>query len=501
MKKLIDLVRIVTPNKLAKIDMFINKPSSSSKLQKLYKYLSSRKITDDETALKLLYDGQAENAQKLSVLKYDLKRKLLNSLLLISMNVSVAPRRAASLDLRKSLLTAHLLTLFGQKQYGIQMLERQLPKMLKFEFSLEVIEAARMIRQYYAINERDSEKVAYYNQLIEHQLKVVQLEDLADQYYYSLLDSLSLSTANQNALIELAQQYESDLKAKMIKNPGADLMYKSSMIAIIKCNLKFDYEQVVLICAKTVAFLQEKAYEHKTALFTIHMQWIRACLVLYDIPKAQSLSQSLECPTSVVGHNWFQFYKLQLQVDFRSRDYLSATRHFNILAQNIRHFEQNAALYEEFHFLALAMHLLSIAGALDLNPIKITLPSPEAITQDIRQLRKRKRELNIPIIIYPIVISILQKEYLFVIDRIMAIERYISRYLKDHLTSRHAIFFTEIIKLSRSNFDLKKYRPFSIPIEEKDFIDLDAELIPYENLQAFIVESLSSSTKRYRQSS
>ena len=118
---------------------------------------------------------------------------------------------------------------------------------------------------------------------------------------------------------------------------------------------------------------------------------------------------------------------------------------------------------------------------------------------------KDKRGLNIPILIAQILFLIHQKKYDKVIDRIDAIERYCTRYLRKDDTFRSNCFIKMLLQIPVSGFHKnglerrasRYYKELlSNPIEVSNQSH-DVEIIPYEDLWELALNSLE--TKFYNQ--
>jgi hypothetical protein len=113
---------------------------------------------------------------------------------------------------------------------------------------------------------------------------------------------------------------------------------------------------------------------------------------------------------------------------------------------------------------------------------------------------KDKRGLNIPILIFQILVMILTKRYDETIDRMEAIEKYSTRYLKKDDNFRSNCFIKMLLQMAGSGFhkaavarNAEKYVKLlgTVPL---DFAKQshDIEIIPYEALWDMVVDSLDN---------
>jgi len=111
---------------------------------------------------------------------------------------------------------------------------------------------------------------------------------------------------------------------------------------------------------------------------------------------------------------------------------------------------------------------------------------------------KDKRGLNIPILIIQILFMIVKKDYDQSIDRIEAIKKYCTRYLVKDKNFRSNCFINMLLQIPMAGFrrsevkrKAKKYldQLESTPLEFSNQAS-EIEIIPYEDLWGFIIESI-----------
>ena len=115
---------------------------------------------------------------------------------------------------------------------------------------------------------------------------------------------------------------------------------------------------------------------------------------------------------------------------------------------------------------------------------------------------KDKRGMNIPILIIQILFLIVKKDYGQLIDRMESIQKYSSRYLRADANIRSNCFINMLLQIPKANFhkigvERKSQKYYdklltnSIKISNQA---IEVEIIPYEDLWEFILESLDLKT-------
>ena len=116
---------------------------------------------------------------------------------------------------------------------------------------------------------------------------------------------------------------------------------------------------------------------------------------------------------------------------------------------------------------------------------------------------KDKRGLNIPILIIQLLFMIVKKDYDQSLERFDAIQKYCSRYIKKGDNLRSNCFINMLLQIPKASFHkagvIRKAQKYydqllATPLEVSGQAH-EIEIIPYEDLWGFILESLEA--KRY----
>jgi len=124
--------------------------------------------------------------------------------------------------------------------------------------------------------------------------------------------------------------------------------------------------------------------------------------------------------------------------------------------------------------------------------------SIQKFINDLPHFSKDKRAMNIPILIAQMLFFIVRKQYNHAIDRIEALDKYSSRYLRNNETFRSNCFIKMLLEIPKNSFNLLRVERASekyfrrLLDSEIDLIDqpFEIEIIPYERLWAMIMNHL-----------
>lgn len=126
--------------------------------------------------------------------------------------------------------------------------------------------------------------------------------------------------------------------------------------------------------------------------------------------------------------------------------------------------------------------------------------SVQRFINDQVRFTKDKRAMNIPILIVEMCFFIIRKQYNQAIDRIEALEKYTSRYLRNDETFRSNCFIKMLVEIPKQNFNKIRVDRHTSSLKSKLYaaqIELlnqpfEVEVVPYENLWEIIINSLES---------
>ena len=125
--------------------------------------------------------------------------------------------------------------------------------------------------------------------------------------------------------------------------------------------------------------------------------------------------------------------------------------------------------------------------------------SIQRFINDLPTFSKDKRAMNIPLLIAQMSFLIIRGEYSKAIDRIEALEKYSSRYLKNNDTFRSNCFIKMLVVIAKQGFNRKAVERHAKKFHDRminselEIIDqpFEIEIIPYEDLWQILLHHLS----------
>ena len=224
MEDLIDLCKLVSKQKIKKIEI-IGQGDLSSKSNQLYEEIVSGNVKSDEDAKNLLYkeNNTKKAEQNLKKIKQRLKSKLMNSIYFIDVTKEAYDDAAKTyFECYKNWTTFKLLSLKGNLgKISYNLAEKTLRKALQYDVTDIAVLLARELSLHHSIVTGNLKKFEKYDQIFEEQTKVLNAEFTAEKYFSQLIAFVTNSRGRDQtellakcdeyipALIKLEEQYSS----------------------------------------------------------------------------------------------------------------------------------------------------------------------------------------------------------------------------------------------------------------------------------------------------
>ncbi len=200
--------------------------------------------------------------------------------------------------------------------------------------------------------------------------------------------------------------------------------------------------------------------------------------------------------------NWFKNHELHFLLAMHTREYKDAYLTWSNATTHKKYQYLDDNSKEKWTLYGFFLHYLTLLGKLE-TPKEETKFNNFRLGKFLNQVptySQDKRGFNIPILIAQILFLVLKKEYDLVIDRMETIEKYCTRYLRQDDSFRSNCFIRMLLQLPEAGFHraaaIRKAQKFldklgAMPLEiaAQPF---EIEIIPYENLWQFVLDSLGN---------
>lgn len=500
MQALKELAYLVTKNKIRPIELINNTSNGASKIRSFYEGILDNQFDSDDDAAQFFYDAD-RNDSKYQKLKSSLKKRLINTLFFIDIKQpSYNDRQKAYYECYREWAAAKILLGKNAWVTCIGLSHKILKIATKYEFTELILDISRTLRMYYGGRVGDLKKFEQYNALHKQYEEIYLKENLAEEWYVELMVQLVNKKSKDTSIKDRAMEYVQRLEEDLEKYDSYNLHFHGYLIQVLIYSSAHEHQKTIEVCKQAIEFFQKKPYTTSKPLQGFFLQE----LVCYtELKQYQEGKISAEKASEFIDEgsfNWFKYQEQYLKLSLHTNEYQAAYETFN-QAINHKRFQfltSNSA--ETWKIFEAYIHYLIDIGRIkphskDKRFTKFRLGK---FLNDTPNYAKDKRAMNVTILIVQILFMILQRKYDMAVDKIEAIEKYCSRYLRKDDAFRSNCFIKMLLLIPSNGFHKagveRKSKKFlerlqSVPPEESGQMN-DIEIIPYENLWDLTLESL-----------
>lgn len=462
----------------------------------LFDALYNKQASTDEEAATLVY-GSPKSMAKLLSLKNKLKERLLDAIFLLDYSEpAYTDRQKAHFECNKKWATAMTLLSKKIKIAGIELLEHLLRRSRHFEFTELSINALYYLRLHYGTVVGDQKKYEFYRGLYKQYQTVWMMENEAEELYTQLISRYVSSRAPEADVERQATAYFGQIEPYLAECSSFRLHLSGRLLQLMMYSSRGDHQMVAQLCEEALTFFKAKPYESNLPLQAFYYQLVVSCVQLRDFGRGQAIIRQHHTIYEEGSFNWFKVQELYFLLATHTQHYDDA---FDTCIQTVQHAgfaQQPAQIREMWKIYEAYAHLLVRVRRADRLPA--TKFRPGKFLNEIPVFSKDKRGMNIPILIAQILFDILDKRYDASIERVEAVGKYASRYLKKDEHFRSNCFLKMLMVVPEASFHreaatrkaahlLDQLREVSLAIANQPH---EVEIIPYEELWAMLLEAL-----------
>lgn len=501
MEELKSLVSTITKNKVKQIDVIGNTGSSQSQVQLLYDAIASGKITEaDEIAPTFFPDN--ENAQfYTSRLRKKLKKRLINTLFFIDVNQeNFNQHNRAYFTCYKEVAAAKILIGLHARPAAIPIAEKALKSVLKYEFVELVLNLAKELRLHYGTITGDRKKFEEMDVIVEKYSVILAAEIEAEKYYADILSHYVTSKASNLGLKDTVSNYAAKLSelSKNISSPRFNFI--TYIILELKHEVINDYVNTLKICQEAMAYfetIQEKVPIYY--LFTFALKMLICHIQLKNYDDAQIAVEKCASLSREGTMNWFVTWDYAMQLAFHSGKYQNAYDIYEKVVQEGSLSKQNASIRERWHMHeAYVFYLILIKKIIPEKGSHSKAFRLNKFLNEVPVYSRDRRGAYISILVLQILFLLQEEKFGDIIDRTEALNTYTYRYLRQDDTFRSNCFIKMLMTLPECSFHkkavIRKAEKYSKRLQEVPLNvanqSAEIEIIPYETLWEFVLESL-----------
>lgn len=468
----------------------------ASKMARLFDLIRKHKALTDEEAAVLLY-GSPKSMSKLRSLKNKLKERLLEVVFLLDFREpSFTDRQQAYYECNRR--WAMTMTLLSQKvkAVAVEQLELLLQYARKFEFTDLSLNALYHLRLHYGTIAGDTKKYEQYRELYKKYQAIWAMENDAEERYTDLMNRFVASRAPQQ---DVARQAEEDFNAiapHLAASSSFRLHLCGRLLQLMVYSSRNDYRTMADLCEDAIAFFRQKPYESRLPMQVFYYQLVVCCVQLRDFARGQWVIRQHADIYEEGSFNWFKIQELYFLLALHTQHYDDAYDTGMAVAQHPGMKQQPAQIQEMWKIYEAYLNVLVRTRRVDRVPAEKFRMS--RFLNEIPVFSKDKRGMNIPILVLQLLFHIADKKYDLAIDRVEAVEKYTSRYIRKDEHFRSNCFLKMLVQIPEAAFHREgAQRKAARYLEQLRQVPLELanqaheiEIIPYEDLWEMVLEIL-----------
>jgi hypothetical protein len=501
MRDLLDLVQIVTRNKLRAVELMGDQSNGTSKLQEFYDLLADGRFTEDDEAAEHFYgaDKQSPSYQKL---RKTLKDRLVNSLFVIDLKqASYTDRQKAYYECYKEWAAVKIL--FGKNApTAATGIARKLLKIAKqYEFTELAIDICHTLRLFHGTIEGDYKKYQQYNEDFKAYEQLWLQENRAEEYYIELSIGFINSKATKTEFQDKAKAYYGAVREALEQYDSYQLHLCGRLIEASIHTSVNDYQGTLVVCQRAIDFFEKKAFIASVPLQIFHYQKFICHVQLRQFDEARQEAAKCLKYLEEGKFNWFKVYELSFLLHTHDGAYAEARDILNNIMAHPAFSSLPENVQETWKISEAYLHFLELAGKLPPQSAKEAKASNFRLAKFLNEMQvftKDKQGMNIPIILIELLLGIANQRHDELIDRVEAIDKYRTRYMRDAETQRSNFFLKMLLQIPKNAFrradvEAKAQEDYqnllALPIEMANQT-FEIEIIPYERLWGYALELL-----------
>lgn len=497
MQELVELVKLADLDKLKAGGQWSAWFESGSKIEQLCLAILNGDVSTDEEGLHYLY------ASDVSGNKYYNIRERLKERLSIILALNGIKRKETTI--RLSTLTectqkwSVALALLSRNSTlaAIGMMESLLKQTLRYEFTELSLSITSTLRVYYSTADGGSSKFRHYDDLHGRLRENWLAEETAEHLYANITRQSIETKAYQVSLTQFTQEaYE---KVREYSDTCHSFQFQICARLIELKALQGNYTQSMKCCESAIDYFQQKPYDVRIPLQTFYYNLILCYVHLKEFEKGIELIQRYKSSFDEGTFTWFKLQEQAFLLATRTKNYQTAFKVYQSVQPFLKSDDIPAQITEIWKIHEAYIQFLVAADCVEGIEEKDNLRyRPAKFINNIPMYSRDKRGMNIPILIIQILFGVLKRDFSGTIDRIEAIQKYCSRYLKNDETFRSNCFIRMLLQIPEGAFHRAAVKRKVVLLEKQlskteqqtSFYANELEIIPYEHLWEILLKTL-----------
>jgi len=512
MQYLKDLAELAKRHTIKASD-FLNRDTADShphtKPQIFYQKLLAGDFQSDKEAASFFFNDANTKNTSYKKLKSTVRDKLVKSLFFLEPKGYSSAHEKAYMYCCRYLSAAKIVSTLGSRNLAANLFQKVLNRAISYEMPEFIIESSSMLRILEGAMKGSIIKFDHYDTILKKYQKIYELNILAQGYYYRLVLPYIHAKANQEEIVDQANEYYKELSPYLTAYDSPILHLYTYLIQITAHLSIYDYTKAIDVCDRGVTFFESKKHQLNMPLRLLLFQQLTCYVQLRYFTEGEKTANRIIELVRKGTYNWFLIKEMHLMLALHSKKYQQA---YFILNAIIKHpkftniysqVQERILIYQGYIQFLIAINKIQEEGAMKLKKVRLG-----KLINSVPIFSKDKRGMNIPILILQILFMIARKDYGLSIDRFEAIQKYCSKYLRNDNNLRSNCFIRMLLLISKCYFHKKlierkaeKYynKLLETPLDVAQQ-GHEIEIIPYEDLWEMLLLLLENKHYKIRSS-
>jgi len=498
MQKLIELTQLADLGKLKTGGQWQAWFEPGSKLEKLCLAVYNGQVSTDKEGMQLLYPSDASGNKY-----YNIRERLKERLtMILALN---GAKRKETIN-RFTLLTdctqkwSVALTLLSRNSTitAIHSMKNLLKQTLRYEFTELSLAITSTLRVYFSTADGGSAIKFHHFDDLHRRLRDNWLaEEEAEHLYSNIMRQQVDTKAFHVSLAEYTGQSYEKVKPNM-KSCHTFRFHLCARLIELKA-LQGNYSLMMQCCEEAIEYFQQKPFDVSVPIQTFYYNLILCYVHLKEFDKGYELIERCQSSFEEGTFTWFKLQEQAFMLATRTKNYTLAFNIYQKIQPALKSENLPVNILEAWKIYEAYIQFLVAARCIDGVEEKDHLRYRQGrFLNAIPVYSRDKRGMNIPVLIVQILFGILKCDYSSTMDRIEAIKKYCSRYLKNDDTFRSNCFIHMLLQIPEAAFHRTAVKRKVTLLEKQlaktaqqtSFYNNELEIIPYEHLWEILLETL-----------
>jgi negative regulator of replication initiation len=257
------------------------------------------------------------------------------------------------------------------------------------------------------------------------------------------------------------------------------------------------YEQCLEVCNEYISRLEQKSFTFDSGILGLLQRKVICCIMLRKYELGIATIEKTYALMPINTHNWFNNGIIFIQLAIHAQDYKQAIQKCIELMQSSGFKNQTKVVIEELKICEAYLQWL-----VAYNKIKVTKAEKEAIGQfrmmriinELPSFSKDKKGMNIPILMLQVLYLLAEKRYDEFLDRLDALSKYKTRYLKEDENLRSNLIIKMLHQIPENGYDkrkiLRKTEALLQRLNDAQSAAYEIEVFPYPIYWDFLISTI-----------